>query len=686
MKLPLFLFLQIATLFPGSAQVAIVQVNSAEELTQKAEDFYSQRLYDSSAYYYQQAAKKYLFTDSLEKYGMTLHNLARVYYRDYKDSACLATIEKAIETFNNLNKPSSLAASYNRYGVYLNGMGKNEESLEAYKYSLKYGKSSNDSTSLAYTYNNLGLVYEELGDYQASLQSLYTALELKDRLGLKTSGTLLNLGVTLDLLGYTERSVNAYKQAIREKYRERDTLGAARVLSNIAVIYKNEDQYDSAIYFIEQSNDILNDYPNESLEYVNLTNLGNLFKRKGDADKGLELLQQALAIAKEQNNVNSMGDTYQNIGNLYYDQGEYIEAIRYLKDALGLTNFTKSNSQLHEINFKLFEAYKALGQPEKALNYLITSNQYRDSLFRFEQVEAIEELQTKYETEQKEQQIKLQNIELAQKEWVIQQNRYLLIGAGIFLLLLMIIGLLMRNRMKLRQQQLLQEERARAQEAQIQAVINSQEKERNRFARDLHDTFGQLISVLHMSLDGLKKHRELSLEDRNSIFEDSAGILDDMYAELKNVCFDLMPQSLVKGGLTPALEEFCSRINASGKITMELDIFGLEDRLGDLHEISLYRITQEWVNNILKYSDASRITIQLTRDKHEITLLIEDDGEGFEKTILSTGEGNGWKNINSRANLIHGAAELDTLPGRRGNSFIVNAALVKGTAQEKIPS
>lgn len=679
MKLPL-LFLHVLSIVFHSSQ------HPGDLQTQKAEDFYSKKQYDSSAYFYHLAAQEYLSTDSLEKYGITLHNLARVYYRDYKDSACLASIKKAIETFTELQKSSPLAASYNRYGVYLSGMGKNKESLEAYKNSLKYGISANDSTSLAYTYNNIGLVYEELGDYQASLEALYKALEFKERLGMKTSGTLLNLGVTLDLLGFFDRSIHTYKQAIREKYREQDTLGAARVLSNLAVIYKNQEKYDSAIYYIEESNGILANYPDESLAYVNLTNLGNLYKRQGDPDKGLDLLQQALSIAKAQNNVNSIGDTYQNIGNLYYDLGDYGEAIVYFQEALDLTDFTKSNSQLHEINYKLFEAYNALSEPSKALQYLIRSNQYRDSLFRFEQVEAIEELQTKYETEQKEQQIKLQNIELVQKELVIRQNRYLLIGAAIFLLLLIIIGLLMHNRMKLRQQQLLQEERARAREAQIQAVVNSQEKERNRFARDLHDTFGQLISVLHMSLDGLKKHRELSLEDRNSIFEDSVGILDDMYAELKNICFDLMPQSLVMSGLKSALEEFTIRLNSLDKITIELNIFGGEKRLSELLEISFYRITQEWVNNILKYSDATLITLQLTIDGNEITLLIEDNGSGFDKNILTKKGGNGWKNIQTRASLIHGEIELDTLPERRGNTLIVNAAFVNEAIKEKIPS
>ena len=93
----------------------------------------------------------------------------------------------------------------------------------------------------------------------------------------------------------------------------------------------------------------------------------------------------------------------------------------------------------------------------------------------------------------------------------------------------------------------------------------------------------------------------------------------------------------------------------------------------NLQEISLYRITQEWVNNVIKYSEAKNITIQLTKDEEELNLLIEDDGMGFDKSLLTQGTGNGWKNLNSRANLIKGELELDTVVGRRGTTMIVIA-------------
>lgn len=226
-----------------------------------------------------------------------------------------------------------------------------------------------------------------------------------------------------------------------------------------------------------------------------------------------------------------------------------------------------------------------------------------------------------------------------------------------------------------RDRQLLLEQVRDNQDLVMQALVKGQEDERDRFARDLHDGFGGMISALNLNLKGLKSVKSTDAEKRLDVFNASSEILKSMHTELKNICFDLMPQTLVKKGLQAAVEEFGSRINASGEKQVEVIFFGLKDRLPELQEISLYRITQEWTNNILKYSDATQISIQVTKHEDEITLMIEDNGMGFDRDELIQGKGNGWKNLNSRANLISGELELDTTPGQRGNTLILNAAL-----------
>ncbi|MFY0652115.1 MAG: hypothetical protein JXQ96_08790 [Cyclobacteriaceae bacterium] len=219
------------------------------------------------------------------------------------------------------------------------------------------------------------------------------------------------------------------------------------------------------------------------------------------------------------------------------------------------------------------------------------------------------------------------------------------------------------------------------QELMMNAIVKGQEDERKRFAQDLHDGFGQLISSLNLNLKSLETTKTTDTEKRIGIFNVSKSILEEMYVELKNICFNLMPQTLIAVGVGDALREFASRINKSEKIRLNVSFFQMDDRLEQVQEISFYRISQEWINNIIKYSDATVIDLQITKDDNEITLIIEDNGSGFEKRLLTSGKGNGWKNISSRASLIKGEVELDTTPGFKGNTFILNAPVNIGNEE-----
>jgi len=209
----------------------------------------------------------------------------------------------------------------------------------------------------------------------------------------------------------------------------------------------------------------------------------------------------------------------------------------------------------------------------------------------------------------------------------------------------------------------------------MSTLMKSQEDERKRFAQDLHDGFGQLISSFNLNLSSLETIKKSDSGKRLNIFQTCTSILDDMYIELKNICFNLMPQTLIMEGLSAALKEFATRINQCNKIRVEILLYDMDDRLSQIQEISLYRISQEWINNIIKYSNATHISLQLTKDTQEVTLLIEDNGRGFNKSKLESNPGNGWKNIHSRANLIKGELELDTNPNTIGTTFILNSPL-----------
>jgi two-component system NarL family sensor kinase len=166
-----------------------------------------------------------------------------------------------------------------------------------------------------------------------------------------------------------------------------------------------------------------------------------------------------------------------------------------------------------------------------------------------------------------------------------------------------------------------------------------------------------------------------TLEQRVNIVETGERLLNDMHKEVRSVAFNLMPQTLIQSGLVSALREMALRIEERQPLKVEVLSFYMDTRLADVQEISLYRIVQEWVNNIIKYSTATKVDVNIVRNEDELSLTIEDDGTGFDSSILEQSKGHGWKNILSRAGLIKASIEIDTVSGRRGTTLLVNVPI-----------
>jgi len=203
----------------------------------------------------------------------------------------------------------------------------------------------------------------------------------------------------------------------------------------------------------------------------------------------------------------------------------------------------------------------------------------------------------------------------------------------------------------------------------VSAVIESQEKERRRFASDLHDGMGQLISALQLNINSIQQNR--SPENRDALFENSEQILTDIHNEIRNIAFNLMPPVLIKEGLISALAELIRRINKSGIMKVTLSHHDIEGRYSELGEISLYRIMQEFLSNVIKYSKATNVVVSFTGFQDEIVVTIEDDGLGYSVEQFQNSEGNGWRNINSRLNLIQASIEFDVIEGRKNNTIVI---------------
>lgn len=204
-------------------------------------------------------------------------------------------------------------------------------------------------------------------------------------------------------------------------------------------------------------------------------------------------------------------------------------------------------------------------------------------------------------------------------------------------------------------QKLKQEQQA----ALLNAVFETQESERKRLAEDLHDSVGQVLSVIKLNLHRLdkacgKEARVLSL------LEDTRKLTEACFLEIRHIIHNIMPPVLTDFGLIEALEDLCGRVGKSTGIRVEFYCSVEKERYKPETEVMLYRVIQELFNNAVKHSGATAIQLQVFRKGNCLHLTFEDNGKGFNREEVKGGFG--LQNLQSRVAFLKGSLQINTAP------------------------
>jgi signal transduction histidine kinase/tetratricopeptide (TPR) repeat protein len=566
-------------------------------------------------------------------------------------------------------------------GVYQSMTGGLDSAMMQFDRAYDLAKKNNDVPAQIKISTALGKNSIASGKAEKGITHLFEALRLLDA----QPDTELMLKTRVNVMwGYLElkryRDCIAFGRTSLSFITPQYEWIAIYLYNNIAVSYGEINNLDSARYFAEKSIRAAA----EVKDYQTLANayfiLGNVYASSGQYDNAIaEYLKARPYREKVGNPMFIVSDLY-TIAELYQKTGNYRKGVEAGLEGLRVATEYDLLLKFEGVYQSLAMNYEGLGDYRNASKYYKLWAVAKDSVYKNSTANAIAEVETKYETEKKQQRIELQNVQLAEQQAQIR-NTYLIIGGLVVITVLVIIILiLVRNRLIRKQKLLKAENEVVVREAYIEATIQSQEAERKRFAQDLHDSMGQLISSLRMIISSIE--RDPTFEGKVQLLTKSELILDEMHKEIRSVAFNLMPQTLIQEGLLPALSEMARRVSQSGTMQMRVKGFGLPGRLGELQEISLYRVVQEWTTNAIKYSCASKISVQLVGHEGEISLTIEDDGNGFAVSTLENGSGNGWKNIQSRLNLVKATLFIDSVPGRKGTTLVVTVPVVAAVGKE----
>ena len=501
-----------------------------------------------------------------------------------------------------------------------------------------------------------GLILYYKGAYEKSTESFVKSIKLHEQLGDRSGEAKLcnDLANLLrkhdDVTGakkYLQRALSIYT-ALNDKD------GLANTNNNIGVVYEYIGELDSAMACYKRGLEYYRQINSRSGMGYSYDYIGLIYAYKGQYDESLASMQQALAIREELGEKQAMATSLVNMGELNLAKKDFKAAMPLFKRSQQLA-MEMGFADLISYNYKVMATASAgMGDFREAYNLQKQFAVYSDSLFNLKRNEQVAEIQSKYETEKKEKEnLQLQSKNAEQALMLSKQRLYLI--ALITVVIAVVLGTsLYTSRNKLKQERLLNEEIQRQESLRLRAVIESQEQERRRIAAELHDGLGQVLSAARVNLASAKGESEI---------KNSLELIDRSCSDLREISHNMMPAALGKGGIVPAIEEMIGRINAAGTTHFDLDVDGMDQRLPKETEVHLFRIAQELINNILKYAEAKEASVQLVRENNGITMMVEDNGKGFEKKQLEQGTGNGWYNILSRLKLINGEIEVDARPG-----------------------
>lgn len=591
----------------------------------------------------------------------TMNLLTRQVYLTGNYDTALIYANQAKSLGEKIGFEKGVANAYNNIGNVYWSLGKYDSSLNNHQASLKIQTTIGNRIGIASSNNNIGNIYFQEGNYPEALKYYLVAMKTYEELkntsipNVKASlaSSYNNLGNVNFMESNFDDAIHYYRTSLQIREEIGDKHGAAACYGNIGNIFYSKGNYPEALKNHEASLKIKEEINDQEGIAATYGNIGTVYYSQQQYPEALENFFKSAERSKQLGDKEVLANAYSNIGQVYVIQHKSKEATEYLLMSLALGKETGSREVLKNSYNGLYAADSALGKWEDAYAHHKLFVLYRDSLQNEENTRKIVQSQMNYEFSQKESAMKAEQ----QKHEDELKREKLVVWLIVCSLLLVLLSLvLFFNRYRLQQKSKYQEQLNIQQKEQAIAVMETQELERKRIAEDLHDSLGHLLSTVKLNLQAFPENDKQRMD--NPLL-----LLNQASAEIRNITFNLMPKTLEEEGLVPALRELTARISASGLVKAFLHVHGMESvQLEKQKQFNIYRIIQEAVNNILKHAAAKEISVQLIRDEKQLTIMIEDDGKGFDAEQTKM-KGRGVRNIYTRTAWLKGTVTFDSRPG-----------------------
>ena len=520
-------------------------------------------------------------------------------------------------------------------GLMAYGDERYDESIAYYEWALavtdsmrtsgKYMETDIDD-NLSTLYGSIGNLYNIQDKNLLAIEYYQKAMPIFEKYGWRESLTILhhNIAELYLVIGNSEEAERHYRSAIEQGRTTGDSLMMALPLKGLVKIYIDRDDYQRAQQTIEPAYIYYqahrDEEPSDYAEVLAALTRMNLMSGHEDLTQAKAYAREALDVVNDEMMTETRCDVFAAAAMVEMKAKNWRTALQYALQSIHENDQEATFSDVGSYEL-LANIYMQLGNMEEASRYIRKVRILMEQFSTQNYQSSISQMEVLYNTEKKQKLIEQLNRE---KQWHLWAG--ILLSASLLLLALAFFLLWRSVRLQRRT-------------ALFKARFDGEVDERRRIARDLHDGLGGMLTMLRLKIEGDASKSELLKQ------------LGDTATELRRVAHHLMPEQLLKNGLTVSLQDLAISVPGA-----HFSHFGSNDRLSQDLEVVLYRCAYELVNNAIKHAHADRIDIQLMQEDGQVTLTVSDNGRGLETE--SPQGGIGLQNIRERISHYQGTMHI----------------------------
>jgi signal transduction histidine kinase len=530
-----------------------------------------------------------------------------------------------------------------------------------------------DSNLLANVLNANALLSNYQSDYRGAVEFLTRAaamIESSKNIELRNWLPQLygNIGHNLIAEKQLQKGIEYEKRALQFSNFPDEKRFRVMIHLDIADAYIKLDDPGEAKTYLDSARIIGSTLNNTVLQTLLMNTEGVYYAKMKDYNGSLKSYLAAYAIADSTGNTFMKGECADNVAKAYLISEDLLSAQKYAVIANDIAALSGNYSMRASSYETLKEVAQGKNDFKQAFRFGELQKLYADSATNTASQKSSLYLEARYQNVKKEKDIADLTLSNTTKDLeVFQRNKILMTGGITAAALLLLMGLLYRQSSQKRviaeKDVMLQQEQVKFLERQqqvvsLQSMVNGQETERTRIAKDLHDGLGGLFSTIKMYFSTLQHEQPQLKED--SLFIKSYDMVNTASEEVRRIAHNMMPEVLIKIGLIQAVQELCNSISAGKLLNVTLQTYGMGKRLNGSTEVMLFRIIQELLNNIIKHAKATEAIIQFNKDENRLSIVVEDNGHGFNTAEKDEKAKAGLVSVESRVTYLNGKLSIDS--------------------------